>query len=225
VLSLKYLAELSVVMLCGVDEAGKGAVLGPMVVAGVRVADSTCLESIGIRDSKLLTPKKREETYSILTTLCDYHVVYISPEEIDAALPVESMNLVVARAHAACVAALSPDTAYLDACDVNAARFADTVLHLLPTPCEIIAEHRADASYTIVGAASIIAKVLRDRSIQELRDEYGDIGSGYPSDKKTISFLAEYIVEYGTPPVCARKSWKTVSALLSAQNQSSLSDF
>ena len=212
-------------MLCGVDEAGKGAVLGPMVVAAAGIADSAIIDSFGIRDSKLLSPKRREEIFTILSAVCEYHVVYISPAEIDLALPVVSLNLVVARAHAACVAALSPKTAYLDACDVNAARFADTVLHLLPTPCEIIAEHRADNSHTIVGAASIIAKVLRDRSIHELREEYGDIGSGYPSDKKTVRFLTDYIREYGVPPPCARMSWKTISALLSAEGQSSLSDF
>ncbi|MDO9539699.1 MAG: ribonuclease HII [Methanocalculus sp.] len=212
-------------MICGVDEAGKGAVLGPMVVAAAGIGDSSIIDSIGIRDSKQLSPRRREEIYTILISACEYHVVYISPEEIDSSLPVESLNLVVARAHAACVAALSPRTAYLDACDVNAARFADTVLHLLKTPCEIIAEHRADNSYMIVGAASIIAKVLRDRSIQELREEYGDIGSGYPSDKKTVQFLKDYIREYAAPPPCARKSWKTVSGLLSAQNQSSLFDF
>lgn len=212
-------------MLCGVDEAGKGAVLGPMVVAAAGVFDITQLDSITIRDSKTLTPRRREEIFSRLTEMCLYHAVYVSPCEIDAALPLISMNLVVARAHAACVAALKPKTAYLDACDVNAARYADTVQSLLRHPCMLVAEHRADATYPIVGAASIIAKVMRDRAIADLAREFGDIGSGYPSDKKTILFLTEYIREHGAPPSCARSSWKTVAALLAKETQSSLLDF
>jgi len=212
-------------MLCGVDEAGKGAVLGPMVVAAAAVFDLTQLDSVAIRDSKTLTPRRRDELFSRLTEMCLYHVVYVSSAEIDAALPLISMNLVVAQAHAACVAALKPKTAYLDACDVNAARYADTVQSLLPCTCRLVAEHRADATYPIVGAASIIAKVTRDRAIADLALEYGDIGSGYPSDKKTIRFLTEYIREHGIPPACARSSWKTVSALLAKERQPSLFDF
>ena len=212
-------------MLCGVDEAGKGAVLGPMVVAAAGVFDLTQLDSLAIRDSKTLSPRKREELIPLLMEMCLSHVVCVSPAEIDAALPLISMNLVVARAHAACVAALKPETAYLDACDVNAQRYADTVQSLLPYPCRLVAEHRADATYPIVGAASIIAKVTRDRAIADLALEYGDIGSGYPSDKKTIRFLSEYIREHGIPPACARSSWKTVSALLAKERQPSLFDF
>lgn len=212
-------------MICGVDEAGKGAVLGPMVVAAAGMADPGMLDSLGVRDSKTLSPRKRDELYSVLIEGCVYHVVHISPEEIDSALPLISMNMVVARAHAACVAALHPKTAYLDACDVNAARYAGTIQSLLTDPCHVIAEHRADSTYPIVAAASIIAKVERDRAIADLASEYGDIGSGYPSDTKTIRFLRQYIAEQGVSPPCARRSWKTVAALLSAHKQASLSDF
>ena len=212
-------------MLCGVDEAGKGAVLGPMVVAAAGVSDVAHLDSITIRDSKILTRRKREELFSRLTEMCLYHVVYVFPCEIDASRPLISMNLIVARAHAACVAALNPGTAYLDACDVNAARYADTVQSLLPYPCTLVSEHRADATYPIVGAASIIAKVLRDRVIADLALEYGDIGSGYPSDKKTIRFLTDYIREHGSSPSCARSSWKTVASLLEKETQSSIFEF
>ncbi|MCQ1539125.1 ribonuclease HII [Methanocalculus taiwanensis] len=212
-------------MICGVDEAGKGAVLGPMVVATAGITDPGLLDSLGVRDSKKLTPRKREEIYSVLIEDCAHHVVYISPEEIDSVLSLISMNMVVAQAHAACVEALHPITAYLDACDVNAARYARTIGALLLHPCEIIAEHRADSTYPIVAAASIIAKVERDRAIADLASEYGDIGSGYPSDTKTIRFLRQYILEQGISPPCARKSWKTVSTLLSELKQTSLSDF
>ncbi|RQD82532.1 MAG: ribonuclease HII [Methanocalculus sp. MSAO_Arc2] len=212
-------------MFCGVDEAGKGAVLGPMVVAGVSLRNLHVLDRLGVLDSKLIPQKKREEIFVTIQDICTCHAVYITPGEIDEWIPRESMNMIVARAHAACITALLPETAFLDACDVNEQRFARTVHNLLRTPCSVVAEHRADLSHSIVGAASIIAKVLRDRAIHDLSLEYGDIGSGYPSDKKTIQFLSEYIAEHENPPPCARASWSTVTGLLSARAQSSLADF
>ncbi|MBR1369966.1 ribonuclease HII [Methanocalculus chunghsingensis] len=212
-------------MFSGVDEAGKGAVLGPMVIAGIGVSDLASLENLGIRDSKLLSPRRREMIFDLLTSSFSYHVVSLLPYDIDAALPSISINRLIAEANAACVTALSSEVAYLDACDVNAGRFGENVSYLIPFPCTVIAEHQADRSYPIVGAASIIAKVIRDRSIEALNEEYGEIGSGYPSDKTTIRFLTDYIRDNHIPPPCARRSWKTVSSLLLRQNQSSLSDF
>jgi ribonuclease HII len=90
---------------------------------------------------------------------------------------------------------------------------------------EVVSEHKADARYAVVGAASIVAKVTRDRIIDELRAEFGEIGSGYPSDAKTVSFLKEYIREHGVPPTCARKSWQTVTDIMSKSAQKNLFDF
>jgi len=212
-------------MHCGVDEAGKGAVLGPMVIAAIGVSDPSVLDGLGIRDSKLLSPRRREMIFDDLTSSFSYHVISLLPSDIDAALPEISINLLIAEAHAACVTALSSEVAYLDACDVNASRFGAVVSQRIPFSCTVIAQHGADCSYPIVGAASIVAKVTRDRSIEALKDEYGDIGSGYPSDTKTIRFLTDYIRDNQIPPPCARRSWKTVSLLLLKQKQSSLSDF
>jgi len=108
---------------------------------------------------------------------------------------------------------------------VNAFRYAEMVKSHLEYPCEIISEHHADESFRVVSAASIVAKVVRDRAIVTLSKKYGTIGSGYSSDPVTIEFLAAYIDEYKMPPPIARKSWKTVSRMIAQKQQSRLSEF
>lgn len=131
------------------------------------------------------------------------------------------MNECVAELHAEALMGLQPESAYVDACDVNAERYGRTVADYLDFPCDIISEHRADARYKIVGAASVVAKVTRDRAIRDLDEQYGNVGSGYPSDPVTIEFLRGYVRDYGNPPPCARRSWKTVTNLC----QTTIADF
>jgi ribonuclease HII len=95
----------------------------------------------------------------------------------------------------------------------------------LDQECEIVSEHHADSTYRIVSAASIIAKVARDKEITKLAKKYGEIGSGYPSDPTTITYLSRYIDEHKVPPLIARKSWKTVTAMIGKMEQSNLSVF
>ena len=208
-------------MICGVDEAGKGSVLGPMVVAAVGCRATGDLAALPIRDSKALRPKQREALYEIILRDFSIAIVTIDAAGIDDARSRVTMNECVAELHAEALAGLRPECAYVDACDVNAERYGRTVAALLNFPCEIVAEHRADARYKIVGAASVVAKVTRDRAIQELAGQYGKIGSGYPSDPTTVGFLRDYIREYGNPPPCARRSWKTVANLY----QTTIRDF
>ena len=200
-------------MICGVDEAGKGSVLGPMVVAAVGCREIEDIAALPVRDSKALRPKQREELYEILLRDFAISIVTLDAAGIDEARTRMSMNECVAELHAEALMGLRPESAYVDACDVNAERYGRAVAARLDYPCEIIAEPRADARYKIVGAASIVAKVTRDRAIGELAKQYGKIGSGYPSDPTTIEFLRNYIKEYGNPPPCARRSWKTVAIL------------
>ncbi len=208
-------------MICGVDEAGKGSVLGPMVVAAVGCRATEDLAALPIRDSKVLRPKQREALYEILFRDFSIAIVAIDAAGIDEVRSRMSMNACVAELHAEALTGLRPDSAYVDACDVNAERYGRTVAAHLDFPCEIVAEHRADARHKIVGAASVVAKVTRDRAIRELSEQYGKIGSGYPSDPTTIEFLRGYIREYGNPPSCARRSWKTVTNLY----QTTMRDF
>jgi ribonuclease HII len=212
-------------VICGVDEAGKGSVLGPMVVAAVGISSEDILEGIRVRDSKLLCAKERERLYKIIRKKCQVATVRLDAGQIDIMRRDMTLNEAVARSHAQVIVKLSPDYAYLDACDVNTFRYAEMVKNHLVLPCEIISEHHADEKFPVVSAASIIAKVTRDRAIATLAKKYGTIGSGYPSDPVTIRFLNSYIDEHHVPPPIARKSWKTVSAILSKKSQSRLGDF
>ncbi|HUT38177.1 MAG TPA: ribonuclease HII [Methanoregula sp.] len=212
-------------MICGVDEAGKGSVLGPMVVAAVGVSSEDVFSDFEVNDSKLLSSKVRERLYAIIRKRFRVVTVRIEAHEIDEIRMGMTMNACVARAHARVIDKLSPTLAYVDACDVNAIRYADTVKSHLEQACEIVSEHHADQTFKVVSAASIVAKVTRDRAIAALSKKYGEIGSGYPSDPVTIRFLNSYIDEHRVPPPIARKSWKTVSAILTKKTQSSLRDF
>jgi ribonuclease HII len=212
-------------VICGVDEAGKGSVLGPMVVAAIGVSSEDILADLGVKDSKLLSARERERLYAILRKKCRVAVVRLDAQEIDTIRKDMTLNAAVARAHAQVITKLSPVCAYVDACDVNTFRYAEMVKNHLKHPCEIVSEHHADEKYPVVSAASIIAKVTRDRAIATLAKKYGEIGSGYPSDPVTIRFLNYYIDEHRIPPLIARKSWKTVSAILAKMTQSTLEDF
>lgn len=209
--------------LCGVDEAGKGSVLGPMVTSGIIISDFSELSRLGIKDSKQLTPKKRKDLFNeIVSSFTTYSAVK-TPEDIDSRP--STMNRFTAECHAEVVRNLSPDVAYLDACDVNEKRFGDNVKRLSGVNADIISEHKADDKYKIVGAASIVAKVTRDNEIEILKSEYGDIGSGYPSDPTTIAFLKNYIKKNGCAPACARKTWQTIDDIINETSQKRISDF
>jgi ribonuclease HII len=212
-------------VICGVDEAGKGSVLGPMVIAAVGVSSESVFTEFEVADSKLLSPKVRERLYFSIRKRFRVATVRIDAHEIDEIRTGMTMNACVARAHARAIDKLSPAIAYVDACDVNAFRYADMVKSHLETSCEIISEHKADRTFKVVSAASIVAKVTRDRAITALSKKYGEIGSGYPSDPVTLAFLSAYIDEYKCPPPIARKSWKTITAMLGKKQQSQLSQF
>lgn len=211
--------------ICGVDEAGKGAVLGPMVVAAVCChTEEECIR-LGMRDSKTLSPARREELYALIERYFISAVMILSPQEIDRCLQDTTINECLARAHAAVIQELRPEKAYVDAVDVIAARHAETMRRFMNWDCTIISEHKADRAYSIVGAASIVAKVIRDREIQSLKEHYGEFGSGYPADPITRTYLKKYIQTHRTPPPFARRSWKTVSKYLEDLNQRELKEF
>ena len=212
-------------MICGVDEAGKGSVLGPMVIAGVGVRSADAFSDLEVNDSKMLTPAKREQLYPLIRKRCRVATIVIPAPEIDSIRREMTMNACVARAHGEVIRRLSPTVAYIDACDVNTSRYAKEVKIHIGFPCKLVSEHHADQTYPVVSAASIVAKVTRDREVRKLARTYGDIGSGYPSDPVTITYLNAYIETHKVPPPIARTSWKTVSAILNMRAQSRLSEF
>ncbi|GAB6860446.1 ribonuclease HII [Haloplanus litoreus] len=212
-------------MQIGADEAGKGPVLGPMVAAAVR--GPTDAIPTGVDDSKRLAPATREELAARLRddAAVDVGVATVTPARIDD--PETDMNSLTVAVQAEAIAAVVDADAVVvvDAGDVDADRFGRRVRDALDVAVEMHAEHRADERHVHVAAASVVAKVERDARVEALADEYGDVGSGYPSDDRTRTFLAEYVAEHGRLPPCARASWATCDDVLAAAEQSSLSEF
>lgn len=191
-------------MKIGVDEAGRGPVIGPLVVCAFAAISESELAELGVKDSKLLTVKKREEIYSKLIEM-PHNVIICSPERIDNS---DNLNQLEVELFAEALSVMPNGEIMLDACDVDAERFARNVSNLSNKECQ--AEHKADESHLAVGAASVIAKVTRDNLIKEISENLGfDVGSGYPSDPKTIEAVQK-LVQGNTPHECLRWSWKTV---------------
>lgn len=214
-------------LICGIDDAGRGPVLGPLVIAGVLVDESGLQELIklGVKDSKVLSPRRREELAAqILKISKKYSVIKVQPHEIDAVVErgrrLNRLNRLEARIMAKIISELKPDIVYVDASDVLPERFKQYILEEVPFKVEIVSEHKADKNYPVVSAASIIAKVERDKEIERLRREYGDFGSGYPTDPKTISFLKSWVERYNSYPDFVRKSWKTAKEILKRRGES-----
>jgi len=200
--------------ICGVDEAGRGSMLGPLVVAGITISRSkiNLLKKLGVRDSKKLSPVARERLYKkIIEVVDDYHVIRISPRIIDKSVSNHSLNHLEAKYMAKIISKLSPSTAFVDSCDVNSKRFGKEISKLTSNT-KIRSYHHADSKFITVSAASILAKVSRDRAITRLSKKY-DIGSGYPSDPKTKVFVKKSI-RRNQNLTFLRKSWKPVKILM-----------
>ncbi|GAB3413649.1 ribonuclease HII [Haloparvum alkalitolerans] len=232
-------------MICiGVDEAGKGPVLGPMVAAAVRVDPETLPDDVD--DSKRVAPARREE---LAAALRDREAVgvgigVVEPAEIDA--PDTDMNGLTVAAQARALADLfsaadddgpgaeatedDPPEVVVDAGDVLADRFGRRVREAVADrggpDVDVTAEHGADESHPVVSAASVVAKVERDARMAAVAERHeADPGSGYPGDATTVEFLEAYVDEHGDVPDCARRSWRTCERLLDAAAQSGLDEF
>jgi len=219
----------------GVDEAGKGPALGSMFAAAVHCDEPDDLPD-GIRDSKRLSPERREELAATLREddRIAVGVSEIAPARIDD--PETDMNSLAVAAHAEAIevatddlrrgASNEPIAGLCDACDTDADRFARRVADTCSLePLEVDARHGADDESPLVGAASIVAKVERDAHVAALADEYGPVGSGYPGDSTTREFLADYVDEHGALPPFARESWSTCEDVLAAAEQTGLEQF
>jgi ribonuclease HII len=207
-------------LMAGVDEAGRGSVIGPLVIAGVSVEENDLpkIMDLGVKDSKLLSSQRRETLAKQIRKLAlNCHVVFLSPVEIDRVVEtgkkLHRLNRFEAQAMARVITILKPDVAYVDASDVLADRFGEHITESLDFSLKIVSEHKADLTYPIVSAASIIAKVERDQAIYHLQKKHGNLGCGYPSDSITINFLGDWIRKFGTYPDFVRKSWKTSKRL------------
>ena len=227
----------------GIDEAGRGPVIGPMVMACVVVREDRVsnLVGLGVRDSKQLTRSRREAIFSVLREVADY-ITYrvVPPDVIDSAVEgrcARNLNDLEARICseliADCLSRFSSSEVlciYVDSPDPVPHRYSSMVKRYLlergvGSGVSIVADNHAESKYVVVAAASIVAKVLRDREIDELKRIYGDFGSGYVTDPKTISFLEDYVRKFGELPPCVRKSWSTARKVLSRCLGTRLTDF
>jgi len=204
----------------GIDEAGRGCLVGDLVVAGVSISKKRigALKELGVRDSKLLSPRRREALYGeILKVSRRVCSTRIPPHEIDAVVSTgrryRKLNYLEAVYFARVADRLGASHVTVDASDTSPERFRSTIVGKMKTRCTVVAYHKADRNFPVVSAASIVAKVERDRAVERLREKYGDFGSGYPSDKRTRDFFTEMMRKREGLPDYVRKSWKTLGRL------------
>jgi len=220
-------------LICGIDEAGRGPVLGPLVMCGILVKeeDEKGLVKLKVKDSKLLTKRKRESLFDKIKDISyKYEIITISPDEIDNAVNNHdglNLNKLEARKSAEIINLLKPDKAIIDAPSNNIKSYKSYKQYLYELinnkNIKLILEHKADLNYPIVSAASILAKVTRDNEIEKIKEKIKiDFGSGYMTDSKTVDFLEKYYEKY---PDLFRKSWFPYKNILNKKFQSKLEDF
>lgn len=188
--------------------------------------DQDKLKTLGVKDSKLLTPEQRELLFKKITAvLKDFNIKIIKPSQIDAALndPNLNLNWLEARTMADIANELKPKKVILDCPSNNIPAFTDYLKKYVKIKAKIVAEHKADQKYPSVAAASIIAKVTRDKEIKKIKDKIKEnIGSGYPSDPTTQEFLKKNYKKY---PDIFRKTWASYKNLIESKKQKKLGDF
>jgi len=202
-------------LILGIDEAGRGPAIGPLVICGVTIdaRDEKKLREIGTRDSKELTPRARELLYGeILKIIKQHKLIVIPPQEIDDAVLSDSDNLnwLEARKSAQIINELKAATAYLDCPSNNIGKYSGYIAKHITKKIKLVAEHKADAKYPVVSAASILAKVTRDREIEKIKEDIG------------VDFFARNFRKY---PSIFRKSWASWRAVNTSSGQKKLGEF
>ena len=220
------------VIVCGVDEAGRGCVLGPLVMVAISADEEgeRKLKWMGVKDSKLLSKEAREELFDrIREVILDFRVEVIEADAIDHALndPDSNLNWLEAETSARMVSELRSDKIILDCPSINLNAYKSYVFERLSEASrknsELIVEHKADFNYVVVAAASVIAKVIRDRQIERIKEEVGeDFGSGYMGDEKTRIFLKKSFLKHEK---YFRKSWESYKKVLSESKQKKIFDY
>lgn len=214
----------STILKCGVDEAGRGAVLGPLIVCGLVLSDEdeSQLHVLGVRDSKNLSQNKREQLNSqILNRAICCKIHNLSSHDLDAqrskgqSLNVIEENImldILRDIREVCESTL--DCVIVDAFVSKGNRLEKEVKKMFPHS-QVICSFHADSQYPCVSAASVVAKVERDKCMKDLEIELQrTLGTGYPHDPLTIRYLKQYVTENRSAPSIARSSWITVQKLL-----------
>ena len=201
--------------ICGIDDAGRGSMIGPLVIAGITIEKKNVrkLKTLGVRDSKKLSPKTREILYKkIIEIVDDFFVIRIPPKTIDRYVFSHNLNHLEARTMAKIIVNLNPKISYVDSCDIDYKRFGKEV-SAFASNAKVLSYHHADSKFVVVSAASIIAKVSRDRSIKRLNKNF-NLGSGYPSDKKTVRSVKKILSSKKLNQSFIRISWKPVQKII-----------
>ncbi len=212
----------------GADEAGRGPVLGSLFIGFVDADPATLPE--GLEDSKELDAGTIAHIATELYAQDDVvtRVVEITVEDIDR----QELNVTELTAKSmakAIIETAESNSGVVDACHSDASVFEREVTSRIPEPdrndVTVTAEHEADVTHDVVKAASIIAKYEREQHVAKLHEVHGEVGSGYPSDPRTTSFLKTHIETHGEPPACARETWSTTQELLDNVLQSDITAF
>jgi len=209
----------------GIDEAGRGPVIGPLIIAGVMIEDGEEDKINGVKDSKLLSHKKRIELDKKIRENAEFIIIEVPPKEIDEALESDTLNLNWLEAHkqAEIINALNPDKAIIDCPSPNCKAYEKYLRDLLTNKgTKLVVEHKADVNYPTCSAASIIAKVRREDVMDDIKSMYGDTGPGYPAHATTQKFIEE---NWDKHPEIFRKSWATFKNQEKMKNQKTLQGF
>jgi len=215
----------------GLDEAGRGPVIGSMFIGGYMIDEDeeSFLQELDVQDSKKLSDKKRNRIEEALNEKGGKFLKEITATDIDNLREVMSLNEIETQAFADVIERAEPDKVILDLPEPNSERYIKKVKAELPErfqDLEIVAEHGADDTYPVVSAASIVAKTRRENHVEELHEKYGyDFGSGYPHDPPVKEFLREYFNENGEMPSDTRISWASAEKIVKEESQSGLAEF
>lgn len=220
-------------LILGIDDAGRGPLIGPMALAGVLIEDTLENEfrALGVKDSKQITPKRREFLAEIIRKKAKaYDVVLIFPEEIDKSNEKGlKLNELEAIASARIVDNLNKGLGnrevkvVVDCPSPSIGKWRDflkTQINRLSN-LDVICEHKADKNHIAVSAASILAKSAREKEVDKIKKKHGDIGSGYPSDPVTKEFLKKHGEKHKDSGIF-RKTWSTWKRAQGDSKQSTL---
>lgn len=222
---LKLVLVCDKMLIAGIDEAGRGPVIGPMqmCICVIDSNDNAMIRKLGIKDSKLLTKDQRDTLYKEIKKFAkEYHSIRIDADDIDKQREKDSLNYIEIKMQAKLINKLKckPDYIYIDCPQTSTEAYKDKLYALLDIDTKLIVENKADLNYPVVSCASIIAKVDRDAEIEKVQKELGfDLGCGYPHDAITLKAIPKL---EKTKPEFIRKSWQTYIDIKNKEKQKKL---
>ncbi|MFZ1971036.1 MAG: ribonuclease HII [Candidatus Nanoarchaeia archaeon] len=218
----------------GIDEAGRGPVLGPLVIAGCLIDDKfeKDLKKIGVKDSKKLTRKKRDELESKIKDIAEtFEIIITSPLEIEAnnehGIKLNELEAIAAAEIINRInKGFSEIRVIIDCPNPKTETWRDLVLSKIKNKSNIdlVCEHKADVNHIVTSAASVLAKCVRDKEMSLLSEKYGNLGSGYCHDPITIKFIEENMKKYEEEGIF-RKTWVTWKDAIAKASQKKLEEY